>query len=358
MINNKKIAFVTGSLGKGGSERVISILANEFANHGFDVTLINLCEDTIVQKISEHVKFVNLAQTIGPLSGLSLLNVRAKVLKLCLMQHQIDVVISFQDYVNIIACKACKKLSCKVIISERNDPAISKQAVKALRAIYYNRADYFVFQTDHAKSYFSKSIQKRSSVIFNPINTKEYTWNTNSSLYNIIMVGRLAKQKNQAMMIKAMPKLLKINSNFNLSIYGEGPIKETLEELISNLNLENNVKLYNYSDTIFEILSQSGIYVLTSFYEGMPNSLMESLAIGVPSIAVKCPIGGPEALINDYENGFLINYSEEELIDRIQLISENKDLQEKISLNAKHSAQSYAVDEVVKTWINLVNKLS
>lgn len=163
--------------------------------------------------------------------------------------------------------------------------------------------------------------------------------------------GRLEEQKNHKMLINAFELVVKEHKRAKLLIYGEGSLRNELEELIENKGLSNNIKLCGNSDNIPEVLSKAEIFVLSSDYEGMPNALMEALAVGVPSISTDCPCGGPSMLIQDKESGDLIepgNYMELSLA-LLNLLG-NNNLQDKYSYKSKKEAQRYRPSIIFKSW--------
>ena len=173
----------------------------------------------------------------------------------------------------------------------------------------FNRADGVIFQTQEQGEFFSEKIRKKSIILPNPVSKvcfdkqREYQ----KKITNFVAVGRLASQKNYPLMIKAFGKAVQENDSLKLNIFGGGSEKDinTLNELIKSLNLENNVRLMGRSENIFDEILKKDAFIMSSDFEGMPNALMEAMALGTVCISTNCRTG-PKDLIDDSENGFLV----------------------------------------------------
>ena len=153
------------------------------------------------------------------------------------------------------------------------------------------------------------------------------------------------------MLIGAFAQIAKEFPNENLLIYGSGELKQNLQKLIENLNLQKRVFLMGTTDKVEEVLSKAKIFVLSSDYEGMPNALMEAMTVGLPCISTDCPCGGPKKLIKDKQNGLLVPCKNEgELALAMEKLLSSKNLAEEIGINARKTAQSFAHPIIFKQW--------
>ena len=194
-----------------------------------------------------------------------------------------------------------------LIVSERNNPATDpKELMLRLLKLYaYHHADGCVFQTNDAKEYFSDSIQNKSTIIANPIDPSIDYPVAKKRTKTIISVGRLNEQKNYPCLINAFELFYKNHPDYELKIYGDGPLKESIEQLIDEKNLGDSVTLMGKSNTWHKDENDASMFALTSDFEGMPNALAEAIALGIPCVATDCPIGGPKELIIEGQNGYL-----------------------------------------------------
>ena len=98
------------------------------------------------------------------------------------------------------------------------------------------------------------------------------------------------------------------------------------------------------------------MYVLSSNYEGISNSLLEAMAMGLPAISTDCPIGGSRMLINDHANGILVPVGDRKaLCDAMKGLAENKEFAERISIEAAKLKESYSVEKIVDMWREMIN---
>ena len=225
----------------------------------------------------------------------------------------------------------------------------------------YPKAKGFVFQTNEQKKYFNEEIQKKSVIIFNPIK-ESFLENSNIKLEErentIITIGRLVPQKNQEMLVEAFEKISKEYPEYKLKIFGTGPLKEELQEKINNLNMKDKIFLCGLTDNIKEELEKSKIFVLSSDYEGMPNSLIEAMAVGCTVISTDCPCGGPKELIKNGSNGILISVNNEnELQNSLKDLFENKDKMEVLSKNAKRIVEALKEEKIIEQWKRYIDKV-
>lgn len=166
---------------------------------------------------------------------------------------------------------------------------------------HWQKADGWVFQTDDQNNWYSvrTSLQK-SIVIPNAINPdvlkQPISRKRNKT---IVTAGRFTNQKNHALLINAFAKIAEKHHDYKLVIYGEGPNRTNLIQLVKDLKLSDRVLLPGYSSEVIENVSKSSLFVLSSDFEGMPNALMEAMAMGVPSISTDCEGGGARFLIKN-----------------------------------------------------------
>lgn len=314
----KKIVLYINTLCFGGAERVISNLATQLSEHGHDVILITSFEDKKEYFCCEKVRRIYLGNhRIG--NYIKRNYCLTKRLRRVIKTEHPDVLISFMAEPNFRAIIASVGLKNKVMISVRNDPnkEYSSMLTRLLAKLLFRFADGIVFQTEDAKMWFPMSIQKKSEIIYNQVDDGFYRVKPIEARRNIITFGRLTAQKNHKLLIRSFAAI-KDKITDNLLIYGEGELRDELEALIMELHLEDRVFLPGITNNVAELLASSKLFVLTSDYEGMPNALMEAMAVGVPCISSDCPCGGPKMLFGDV------------LADRLFTCGDEKSLSEKI----------------------------
>ena len=211
MSNNiKKILFYIDSMQKGGANRVMANLTDYFASAGKTVILIN---DIKPQKgvdeytINESVKRIFLDIDVSSKLFSNILRIIA--LRKIIKNEASDVVVSFMGPPNIRMLIATIGLKCKRIVSVRNDPNVEygKGLVSRFKRLLFMLADGCVFQTRDAATYFPKSVQAKSRVIFNPVNECFFNTERSNAPRNIVTVGRFEPQKNHSLLIRAFSKI-------------------------------------------------------------------------------------------------------------------------------------------------------
>lgn len=351
-----RITFLLASLGSGGAERVVSLLVNKMVERGHQVEVICLKFNDVYYQTDSRVK-VTLAmqQTKNRLTELFWLR---KYIK----KQNPDVVIPFTEGVYCFTILSLLGTGIPIIASERLDPAAMSKTRKILKRLLLPYADWLVVQTQSIKEYFPESIQKKTSIIYNPVVTDVFreidngqlTIENEGKLNRIISVGRLYPQKNQEMMIRAFAKVADEFPDWQLVIYGEGPLRAELEFLVSSFKLQDRVLLPGRTEYVIEELRKSKIFCMSSDYEGMSNAMIEAICVGLPIISTK--VSGTEELIRDGENGFIVDIGDEERFTNCitQLIS-SPSLQDKMSVRNTQLAQTFNINSIVDEWLSLVN---
>lgn len=350
-----KIGFVINALGNGGAERVASILANEWTKLGHNVTFY--CTHAFEQQVyyTEQSVVIKKIREKNRSGYFKLL----KKLKKEFLKDDLDIVVSFMTTPSFYAYFACKKAKIPLVCSERNNPYMFPQSKikRAVRQFTFSRADYLVCQTKDAQSFFNKKIQEKSTIISNPCdnNFPPRSKNINKT---IVSAGRLDGQKDFVTLIKGFAKFAENNNEYKLEIYGDGVEKENLENLINELGLSQRCKINPFAKNIREIIANSAIFVSSSLFEGMPNVLLEALAIGTPCVATDCPIGGSRLLMEDNHFGELIKVlNPNQLGEALIKITNNYDYYNSGALQYSESIKNRFNSTVIaKQWLEVFER--
>jgi glycosyltransferase involved in cell wall biosynthesis len=219
-------------------------------------------------------------------------------------------------------------------------------------------AEGCVFQTEEAKRWFPGRLQKKSTIIPNEVADVFYETPRKPRPNDIVTVGRLSAAKNHALLIEAFGDVADQFPEINLRIYGTGVLADTLREEINKLHLSERVFLMGTTDHVEDVLADAKVFVLSSDHEGMPNALMEAMAMGVPSIATDCPCGGPRMLIRDKENGFLFPVGDRHVLAELLaelLLDEEK--RERVGEAARVRAEAFHPQKVFAIWEDYITKI-
>ena len=347
-----RIAFVLERLGNGGAERVTASLATEFAMfYGYDVHIFTYVKEEneyyLPETVTRHVMSVENNSDIKIFDKVKYLSKELKNIKP-------DVVYSLATpKTTILLCLLSIIRKFTLIVSERNDPNQypKEMILKLLRNIAYMVSDGVVFQTPDARNYFNKYIQRKSIVIPNPISEGLCSPYKGERKHSVVNFCRLEKQKNLKLLIDSMIAIHNEFSDYVLEIYGEGTLREELEKYCSKQNAESYIKFMGFESNIHEKINDASLYVSSSNYEGISNSMLEAIALGIPTISTDCPIGGAKMVIENMKNGILVPVENKpKLIEAMRNILNDKELSNTLSENGVKLRIQYSVKNIAKRW--------
>lgn len=346
----KKVVFIIPCIGSGGAERVVVNLCNELSEHGKDIGVITILSNEEQYHLSSSVKHYYLGET----SHIKLIRVFQRFIRLRNLIKKIkpDTVIAFDRTYGITSCLGLK---CRLIGSERNDPYsnMKRNSIqKKFRDWLYKKADVIVFQTEYAKEYFDNQIQEKSVIIPNPVNTNclpaPYSGIRNN---RVVTACRLTEQKNLPMMIDAFASFVKVYPEYELVIYGEGHLLDSLKAYVEKKGVGGKVSFPGYVNDWHERINSAAMYVSSSDYEGISNSMLEAMAIGLPVICTDCPAGGAAMVIQNGINGYLVPVKQADAMTKAMCkVVEEKAHTLAISHKAVEVREKYSVQEIANMW--------
>lgn len=353
---NRKLFISIGSLSSGGAERVVSILANRLSIDNYDVTIFTWVHSPIFYDINDDVRIVDLEERCGSKSNFA----KARYFRNYIKNDRPNIILSFLAKINILVLICCLFLNVKVVVCERNDPRFVpfNRWLRYLRNMIYIISDRVLTQTDNNKNYFSDIIKSKTDIIYNPIFLDKDM--VGSALHvveskKIVSVGRLIPQKNHEMLLNAFAIFAKNHPDYSLYIYGEGSSRNELIALTQNLGITDKVNLPGVKKNIFQEIKDAEMFVLSSNFEGMPNTLIEAMCLGLPCISTK--VSGAIDLIKNGENGFLVNVNDvSTLAVRMGEIADNKKLKQKIGASATNLYDMLNVDSIYGQWKAYIDK--
>ena len=365
----KRIAFYIGSLGKGGAERVIRNLAHYFYDEGYEVFMVTkLREETEYElnpKISRIIADITPEEETGSRIG----NLFARIKKLRNIWEEIepDIIVSFIRKNNLMAIASAAPLNIPVVVSVRSAPAreMSGRGVKELSFLMFGKAAGIVLQTSQALDFFPKRLRKKAVILPNSIN-KEFIEYLDNSIketadrneHQVITVGRIDDNKNQLMLVKSFIEIAKKNSAWTLHLYGDGEDRSRVEEVALNSDFSDRIFFHGVVENVPEVMSRSDIFVLPSKVEGMPNALIEAMAMGKACISTNCPCGGPADLIENGVSGILIDVDDPmALANELDRLMNDEMLRSSLGENASKLRIRLAPDEVNRKWKEYIEGL-
>lgn len=371
-MQNIKIFLLIPTLSGGGSERVMVHLIRNIDRRKFDPCLVLFeKKGRYIEDLPSNIQIFELEKG-GYKYGFQWL-ILFKLRKLIEKQKP-DIILSFMWYTNIIAILALylSRVKCEAVISERYGLAFSLEGwlTELLRRFtirfLYPKADKIIVNSEKMGFQLSQMFKiqpGKITVIYNPVDIQEATLisrkETNHPWYKedvpiLIAIGRLTPQKGFSYLIKALHLVIAEGINCRLLILGEGVEKEKLKKLAIDLQVDDKVAFLGFQKNPYKYLARSTIFVLSSLYEGFPNVLLEALALGVPSIATRCPTG-PEEIITDGVDGILVPPADERVLtDVIKKLLQDENLRKRLGEAGRKRAEDFRVEKIIKQYEDVI----
>ena len=269
--------------------------------------------------------------------------------------HKPDIVVGFWIQSSFYVSSYCKRHGIKLFYTERNDPRMQYgRLLRAMRGVLVSRCNGVVFQTHEAMSCFSDDVQKKSIVIHNPV------YSSARSICDvpdgrIVAVGRLSPQKNHKFLIKAFSCIAPLFPSCRLEIYGEGPLKNELVAFVRSLNLDGRVLFPGTFKDVQDRIWSASLFVLSSNYEGMPNTLLEAMTLGLPCISTDCPCGGPREIIDNGVNGVLVPVGDIcTMAEAMKRILSNSEFVYSLRHEAVKICDTHNEDKIFQMWYDFI----
>lgn len=343
-----KVGFVVSGLGFGGAERVTCNLTKWFSKNGDTVSLY-------LTKPRQEKEY-QLPETTLLFECYSSKNIEIiSNLKAAFKKDRPSCVIVMGTPMCVHAVPALSGLGIPFIVSERSAPnnALMSRKTRLLSHFLIQFADACIFQTNGAKACFSRKVQKKGYVIPNPLIVEELPEAYYGKRKNVLVaVGRYVPEKNYSMLIAAFKIVLKKHPGFQLIIYGDGKQKD---ELIAVIDGEKRIMLHPSIPSVVDEIKDAYGYILSSNLEGMPNSLMEAMAVGLPCVSTDCPSGGPFELINNNVNGLLVKVNDTlEMAQAITSLIENPEFANQIGKEAVKLREKLDISIIGEQWKHVI----
>lgn len=401
----KQIVIATMNFVNGGTERRAMVLANSFAEKGYSVTylVINKIYDDVVYSLDERIKIVTVAdyELSNPEMKLKakrwanrryyFINKKLRIYKLFhiinasltrekkslksiisirtfLQSHKEATYIAFGmwifemlyyasrgEKINLIFADV---LSPQAIVTEKEKNLLINVQCKLLK-----HAKVCVFQTYDQKAYYEKYGKFKWTVIHNPLTRnlpQIYRGNRKDIVVNFCRTHPL---KNLLLLVNAFYLLSKDYPNFMLYIYGATSTdvaknyKIQVQKRIEELNLAEKAFIFDAISDVHERIKDCYMFVSSSDCEGLSNSMLEAMAIGLPCVCTDCLGGGAAEMIQDGENGLLVPPKDENaLYLAMKRMIEEPGLAEKCGMNASLIREELSVEQIIGMWINEIEK--
>lgn len=359
----KKVLFVLPHMAGGGAERVTAILANKLIDKGCSVHIHTLVTDESFYNLNSAIIQTSDGISVNRKNKASLLLSESlgfiksffSVFGL-IKKEKFDIVISFFIETDVIVY-LCRLFGCKFteVHSERNDPWQRSKTFRNVRCHIYKKCDKLICQSNAVSEYFDFVPAEKKFVISNPIDKERIPEKINNHSKRIVSVARLFEQKNYPLLINSFSLVCEDYPGYTLNIYGDGVLHNQLQELISELNINDRVFLHGAKKNVMELIADAELFVMSSDYEGFPNALLEAMAIGIPVISTDFKTGIARELIKD-NNGMVVPVNDVNAMAEAirKMLSDYEKLLEMGKCNREKCKRFYT-DKIIDEWIDALS---
>lgn len=376
----KIIYLITGMYRSGGVERVIASKVNHWVEQGHEALIVTTdqVDSPYFFSVDPRVRTIDLGLNYYELNRLPahqrlwrtyrMQGEHKRRLTEVLMQERADVVVSvWREEASFLPSIADGSKKVLELHSAKSTPVLMypeelkfKRLYGRLRVWQMERTaakyDRLVILAEEERHLWPKGMQV--SVIPNPLPFSPTTEPYDASSKVAIAVGRYEYQKNFPDLIRLWVKVHQLCPEWKLQIYGDGPLRSSLQALVQELGLEGVVELPRPTSAIRERYAVSGLYVMTSHFEGLPMVLLEAQAMGLPIVSYACP-SGPRDIVTDGADGYLLPlYDGEAWVARLTALMQDEALRQRMSQRAKEASARFAPQRIMQLWQDLFTSLS
>lgn len=349
---SEKICFVGSGLKGGGQERALSSLANFFSTKGYQVSIINLFKTEQFYEINDKIEIVWPKIDRKNYHRLKYAFLILPYLRRTINKIKPNVILGFGEWFNPFIILSTRFMHLPLFVSDRMGPEMKTDSlITVSRKLLYRFASGVIVQTNTAAEIVAKKTgAKNIKVIPNPLNPVNVR--TLPKKEQIVTLGRLSREKGHLVLIRAFH--LVRHKNWTLQIIGDGPEGERLMKEASDLGLGDRIKFHGHLKDFGDILGESEIFALPSFYEGFPNALIEAMSVPLPCISSNC-VAGPGDIINNGINGILVEPGNHVVLaDAINLLIENPTLRKRLATEAYKVREVLAFDKIAGHYSDFI----
>jgi glycosyltransferase involved in cell wall biosynthesis len=364
-----RVLLVIHSIRAGGAERIATHLANAWARRGWEVTVATLesspadfySVDSCVYRVSLDVANGSATLFEGLVANIR----RVRELRRLIKKLNPDVVLGMMTTAGVLGVLAATNHQCRVLVSERIHPAMMpiSRIWAALRRITYPWADRVVMLSQEGLRWLEAHVPNaKGAVIPNPV---PYPLPAGEPVLSpaevvsaqrklLLAVGRLDVQKGFDLLLESFVQLLPQHPSWDLVILGEGPQRVALNEQITRLGLQGRVMLPGRAGNMGDWYGRADLYVMSSRFEGFPNTLAEAMAHACPVVSYDCDTGPRDIIRHEYD-GVLVKPVGDvpRLTDALDRLMSNEADRKSLAARAVEVRERFSVERVLEMWERL-----
>ena len=262
---------------------------------------------------------------------------------------------------------ATRGYPCKLMYAERNAPEKEIPWQPKKRVVFFDilkKADGVVLQTEDEKTFYKDVLPEHVAVIHNPVKATLPEPHMGERHPVVVNFCRIAEQKNIPLLLDAFIKLHEEYPDYRLEIYGntvephEEQLCQQLKESVAERGYQDCIAILPPAADVHERVLDAAMFVSSSDFEGLSNSMIEAMAIGLPCVCTDCLGGGAREIIRDGENGLLVPIQDvDALCQGMKRFVENPTLAETCGRNATKLREELAVERIAERWLAFIEQL-
>lgn len=356
MKNKMKVMQIIPELGLGGAEIMLENLSMALKDETCDVHIVSLYMlDTVITKRLEEKGFK--IHYLGKKRGMDL-SIIVSLAKLFNIEKP-QVIHTHRHVIQYAIPAAVISGVSRRVHTVHN--VAEKETNKILRVV--NKISYKLFNltlvaiSPKVKQTIQVEYKSEGSdipMIYNGIYLEKYTpkvsYKSQDRYFNILHIGRFSEQKNHIGIIESFKQVCEIHNNVKLQLIGIGELEDEIKRKVKQLELENKVEFLGAQQDVMDFLNKTDIFILPSLWEGMPITLIEAMATGLPIVATE--VGGVPDMIRHNQSGLLTKVDSKAVAEAIIKLLEDEKLREKIGKNALVEVQKFSAQEMARKYIN------
>ena len=342
---------------------MLVFVSESLSKRGYNVSIANLNSTTEYASVYRRPVLDSVCVHESSKGSCASIKGKIKFVLDIAKRQKCDIIIGFTSTPSLIARIVGAVLGIPSIMSERGDPSVytlKSMKTKLFRSII-NSSRGGVFQTEGARDFYGRGLRKRAVVIPNPIFIKGDIPCVKQCERekSVVSVGRLDnEQKRYDIMLDAFKLFSDLHPEYILKLYGKGDDEALITAWVEERGLSDKVKFMGLTTQPMQDIVRDGMFLITSDYEGISNSLLEAMACGLPCVSTDHTPGGARLLIQDHKNGLLAPIADAPALAKAMCeFADNPELAEKCGENAKDVVNRFAPEKIIDMWEDYISKL-